>query len=164
MWGRNQRRANILRNFSFVEGIRSAFVTVEDKDPSVLWVCQDDSLVRHWFFQLILVPCRWEVLALDPAAVLSEYRGVLNLILPRSLLPCSKNFNPEHIPYAYCTVKKNLSSTCMSSLLRVSFVKGKGKAWPLVVSPPLMPTHARSLTILVSAALSLLRRSPVEKL
>ena len=101
-----EKSQNIVNNFSFVQGIRSACVTVDGKDPSVLWVCQDDSLVRHWLLQLLLVPDRWEVLALDPDTVLSDYREILNRMLPRSLLPRNKNFNPVHIPYAYCTVKK----------------------------------------------------------
>ena len=116
----------IISNFLFVEGLRDAFVTVEDKGPSVLWVCTDTSLVKHWFLQLLLVPTRWEVLALDPGSVLTSYRNILNRILPRSLLPRNKNFNASHIPYAYCTVKKKCFRNCFE-LTPTGFVfRGEG--------------------------------------
>ena len=77
--GRNPKKSEeILGNFSVAEGIRSSFITVEDKDPSVLWVCLDDPLVRHWVFKFLLAPSRWEVLALDPESVLTGYRNILN--------------------------------------------------------------------------------------
>ena len=68
----------MLGSFSLVEQLSDAFVTVEDKGPSVLWVCLDDSLLRHWFFQQVFVPSRWEALALNPSDVLSQYRGILS--------------------------------------------------------------------------------------
>ena len=97
---------NILCNFRHVESMKGSVVTVEDKDPSVLWVCTDDSLLRHWLYQMLLVPSRWDVVSLNHDDVLAEYRGILSKILPRSLLPRNKAFRSEHIPYAYCTVKK----------------------------------------------------------
>ena len=96
----------IVDNFRFVENLPDCVVTVEDKDPSILWISTDGSLLKHWFFQLLLVPSRWEVLALAPADVLCSYRCILGSILPRSLLPLIKDMYLDNIPYAYCTVKR----------------------------------------------------------
>ena len=52
LWG-------IIQNFTFVESMKDVVVRVEYQGRSFLWVCADDSLFRHWFYQLLLVPKSW---------------------------------------------------------------------------------------------------------
>ena len=50
------QRGNTPSKFRFVEAVKDSIVTGEDKDPSILCVCKDDSISRHWFVQMLLVP------------------------------------------------------------------------------------------------------------
>ena len=61
-------------------------VTVEDKDPSVLWAQTQRGVFVRWINMLLPQP-RWKFVNLKPEEVLKKYRDLLNTCLPRSLAP-----------------------------------------------------------------------------
>jgi len=79
-------------------------VTVEDKDPSVLWSMSNHRIMNFWFYTLMASPSRWKILSTTTEEVLYEYRTIMNKILPKSLLG-PHAFSAKNIPYAYFTVK-----------------------------------------------------------
>ena len=70
-------------------------VTVEDKDPSVLWVCESQQLFGRWIYMLSTQP-RWAIHTLDVAALVTFYRNLLDTCLPRSMLPKNMAFSRQH--------------------------------------------------------------------
>ena len=95
--------------------------TVEDKDPSVLWQMGSTCLFSYWFYLMTHAPERWEVQAISKETVLKNYRGILDTILPKSLIGVSNAFSSVHIPYAYFTVKykcfKAAAQQCCGALI-----------------------------------------------
>lgn len=89
--------------------------TVEDKDPSVLWQMQDDSIFNFWYYLMSHCPERWEILTLTTEEALRKYRDIMNQILPKSLLG-KHAFSSRNLPYAYFTIKfkcfQNASQMC----------------------------------------------------
>ena len=61
-------------------------VTVEDKDPSVLWSMSNHRIMNFWFYTLMASPTRWKILSTTTEEVLYEYRTIMNKNLPKSLL------------------------------------------------------------------------------
>lgn len=54
-----QAKETYVQNFRFVEQLTNFCVTVEDKDPSVLWCARTDVFLSQWFFQILQTPDRW---------------------------------------------------------------------------------------------------------
>ena len=116
-------------------------VTVEDKDPSVLWVCESQQLFGRWLYMLSTQP-RWAIHRLDVAALVTFYRNLLDTCLPRSMLPANMAFSRRHLPYAYPTIKRKCYNgtpgegpmktcqkpqhSCMRNI--VSFIRLPGRA------------------------------------
>ena len=97
---------------------KGKIVTVEDKDPSVLWSMSNHRILNFWFYTLLASPTRWKILTCTTESVLYQYRTIMNSILPKSLLGAHA-FSAKNIPYAYFTVKykcfKNAKVRCCNN-------------------------------------------------
>ena len=98
---------------------KGMIITVEDKDPSVLWCMSSHRILNFWFYTLMASPTRWRILAITMKDVLYEYRTIMNSILPKSLLG-PHAFSAKNVPYAYFTVKykcfKNAQVRCCNQI------------------------------------------------
>ena len=79
-------------------------ITVEDKDPAVLWTENRLFGMSRWLGRL-KEQVRWSVCEIAMATVLIFYRVLLNRCLPRSLLQKGMEVQENHIPYVYRSIK-----------------------------------------------------------
>ena len=88
----------------------SLTITVEDKDPSRLWVQETRFMMWRWLAMIIPSP-RWKIFGFRMADVVSFYRSVVNVVLPRNI---ARNmiFTEFNVPYIYPTVKSKCYGTC----------------------------------------------------
>ena len=83
----------------------SACVTVEDKDPNILWVMAPFYLMVRWIYLLSRVPHRWRILHVPKSQVVSWYRMLLDFTIPKKLFRGRSQFSYANLPYAYPTIK-----------------------------------------------------------
>ena len=84
-------------------------ITVEDKDPQVLWAARSSSMMARWM-SMLAGQKRWQFVNLHDHEVLHFYRELLNKCLPRSMLPNIMHVDIDSFPYAYPTVKSKCYS------------------------------------------------------
>ena len=115
--------------------------TVEDKDPSILWRMKNIRIFAFWYKLMSGSPDRWEVQDIPDDTILKNYRGILDSILPRSLVGKSNAFSMVHVPYAYFTIKlkcfRNVTQLCCNKLV-------PGTTLPPEQLPPNAPHPAYS--------------------
>lgn len=80
--------------------------TVEDKDPSVLWILRTETLAATIMRQLLDAPSRWSVRCLDHRAVELFYRKLADKALPPSLPGWHTPISCWNVPYIYGSVKR----------------------------------------------------------
>ena len=78
--------------------------TVEDKDPSILWVAETRATFIRMYEQL-RVSGRWALQPANASHVLAFYRQLYALHLPRSLQPRDNRLRMNGLPYTYGTIK-----------------------------------------------------------
>ena len=84
--------------------INAPFISVEDKDPSILWSQSVGSAMVQWLGMLSFQK-RWKIVCVRSSVVLLFFRTLLNTCLPRSLCT-DMDLEWDQLPYAYPTVKK----------------------------------------------------------
>ena len=118
---------------------RNNIITVEDKDPSVLWSMNNHRIMNFWFYTLMASPTRWRILSITTDDVLLKYRTTMNSILPKSLLG-PHAFSASNIPYAYFTVKYKCFKNAMVKSCN-HFTNGLPHAGNLEKTYSPHPTH-----------------------
>ena len=83
----------------------TTFITVEDKDPSTLWLCNTSYMMHRWVTMLQNASDRWAILELPREQVLSYYRMLYDLGIPRNLHRENTSIIWEPLPYMYPTIK-----------------------------------------------------------
>ena len=78
--------------------------TVEDKDPSLIWLQHTKGYMYRWCNRLAS-QTRWRIANVSEKLVVDYYRQLVNNCLPRSLLGSSSSLFKHHIPYAYASIK-----------------------------------------------------------
>lgn len=84
---------------------RGVTITVEDKDPSVLWRMTKNCVMNFWRSRMRMASDRWQIFGTPATNVLTAYHKLLNRIVPRNLMPGSNAFGINNVPYIYFTVK-----------------------------------------------------------
>ena len=120
---------------------KEKIVTVEDKDPSVLWQINSDYMLNFWFRSLTAYSDRWEIHGIPDKSILHFYTSIIDSILPNSLFARGTAFSTKHIPYTYFTVKykcfKHASERCGGHLVPPN----PALPAPLPQNPPTHPAH-----------------------
>ena len=91
---------------------RDTIITVEDKDPSILWQMRTDNIIKFWRNTLEKAKDRWQVIETPTTSIVTMYHKLLNKIVPRNLMPSSNSFGTRNLPYAYFTVKHKCFKAC----------------------------------------------------
>ena len=99
------RERSAVRDFS-----TGWFVTVEDKDPSILWLQNSYCGVLRWISMVIAQP-RWELSDKSIKSVLIFYRSLLNILLLRSTLSPVMSLAARDLFYVYPTMKQKCYKT-----------------------------------------------------
>ena len=80
-------------------------ITIEDKDPSILWACSKQYAFVRFASQLISSG-RWGLLYMPIEKLLKTYRDLFRLHLPKSVQAYDTHFSEANLPYLYDTVKR----------------------------------------------------------
>jgi hypothetical protein len=83
-----------------------SLTTVEDKDPSVLWV--QDPLAAHirWAIQLEAASDRWCLIWARESDAVVMYRTIFDFLLPKRYKLGPTAINGINVPYMYTTIKR----------------------------------------------------------
>lgn len=92
--------------------LRDSIITVEDKDPSKLWVMNNDLIIKFWRDMLRKADDRWQVIQTKTTNVVIAYHRLLNTITPRNLLSGPNAFGTKNLPYVYFTIKHKCFQAC----------------------------------------------------
>lgn len=104
-----ERCEDILSNFSFEGGYEVPLSRLRTKTRASCGFAWTTPLLGIVLFQLVLVPSRWEVLTLDPAAVLSEHRGILTGSCRGLCSPVTNTSTPNTSRMPTAPSRKNVS-------------------------------------------------------
>ena len=100
---------NVIHDWFASVSYRSKFITVEDKDPSVIWLHDPAGLFCRWFRNLVQSPSRWRVVQSCPEASLYYFRVAYECSLPPDTQR-SKDYKTaishRHLPYAAPSAKR----------------------------------------------------------
>ena len=81
-------------------------ITVEDKDPKVLWAQHSLAGAARWIALLISARDRWQLQPLCMEEVLASFRVTIDGSLPSCLRKGKSSISPSSLPYMYYTVKR----------------------------------------------------------
>ena len=88
--------------------LRKCVITVEDKDPSVLWSHDPSGFLYRWLLCIHRAPDRWTLMPMREREVLTYYRLVYDSSYPANLQrqQASSSFSLRCIPSARASVKR----------------------------------------------------------
>ena len=86
--------------------------TVEDKDPSIMWMSSVAGIVVRLLRQLQGADDRWSVQHLDEKGVIKFYQSVIDHSLPRIHRGHHSPMAAKNLPYMYPTFKRKCWTDC----------------------------------------------------
>ena len=88
--------------------LRKCVITVEDKDPSVLWSHDPSGFLYRWMLCIYRAPDRWTLISMQEREVLTYDRLVYDSSYPANLQRkhASSSFSARCIPSARASVKR----------------------------------------------------------
>ena len=81
-------------------------VTIEDKDPSVLWLSSVAGMYKRMVEQLYQFPDRWEVRQMKTSDVVAKHRPWVDGSLPRRLRGPRSPVSSQSLPYMYTSFRR----------------------------------------------------------
>ena len=73
-------------------------MTVEDKDPAVLWSCEGPAMMARWLGILGRALQRWRIVKRPLQQILGWYRLLLDFTLPKSLCRQNTALSARNLP------------------------------------------------------------------